>query len=254
MCRAAGFVLPGAVSIGPQRSPGDTHGIRRGAWRAYPYCRLRHDAAEGRRRRAGDRKRDPGGLSPSRYRGPLRQRERGRAGDARRGRAARRHFPHHQGTRQQSESRRLRALARLEPEIARPAGGGPAADPLAEPERADGREHRRTQQGQARRVDPAYRGRELHGGTARRGQQSDEGAAGHQPDRGPAVSRPDQGDGGDAPPRHEHHGLLPDRARARAGQSCAGEDRRRARQEGEPGLAALAGAAGHHRHPGLRQA
>ena len=81
-----------------------------------------------------------------------------------------------------------------------------------------------------------------------------EGAAGHQPDRGASVSRPDQGDRGCAPLRHEHHGLLPDRARARARQSGARAHRRGARQDRSPNFAALAGAAGHHRHPGLRQA
>ena len=84
--------------------------------------------------------------------------------------------------------------------------------------------------------------------------RDDQGAAGHQPDRGASVPRPDQGDRSLAPPRHEHHGLLPDRARPRAGQSGAGAHRRGARQDREPGFAALAGAAGDHRDSGLGQA
>ena len=50
------------------------------------------------------------------------------------------------------------------------------------------------------------------------------------------------------------HRLLPDRARARTRQSGARAHRQGARQDREPGLAALAGAAGHHRHSGLGQA
>ena len=96
-------------------------------------------------------------------------------------------------------------------------------------------------------LDEAHRGRELHRRAARCRHEGDEGAAGHQPDRGASVSRPDQGDRGDTRPRHEHHRLLPARARQGAGRAGAGAHRQGPWQDRLAGRAALAGAAGHRR-------
>src|SRR3954454_1391657 len=84
--------------------------------------------------------------------------------------------------------------------------------------------------------------------------RGDNRAAGHQPDRGASVSRSEQGDRGLARLWHGDHRLLPDRARPRAGQPGAGAHRRGAWKDRKPGLTALVGAAGHHRHPRLGQA
>jgi hypothetical protein len=54
--------------------------------------------------------------------------------------------------------------------------------------------------------------------------------------------------------RHGDHRLLPDRARPRARQSGAGAHRQGAWKDRKPGLAALAGSAGHYRHSRLGQA